>query len=104
MNKVFQSLKFPAFLLLIIVTIIACEQDYNSIESDLLPEKNFKTDFFEAPIVSSKNADTIQLSGVWNIDRKDFGIVWSRVLDKGGVIVGNIITVEWNINETIPRS
>lgn len=65
MNKVFQALKFPAFLLLIIVTIIACEQDYNSIESDLLPEKNFKTDFFEAPIVSfNKKIDSVRINNL----------------------------------------
>jgi hypothetical protein len=65
MNNVFQALKFPAFLLLIIVTIIACEQDYNSIESDLLPEKTFNTDFFAAPIVSfNKKIDSVRINNL----------------------------------------
>ena len=65
MKKVFQALKFPAFLLLIIVTIIACEKDYNSIESDLLPEKNFNTDFFEAPIISfNKKIDSVRINNL----------------------------------------
>lgn len=44
----------------------------------------------------------ISASGRWDINRKDFGIVWSDVLDKGGLIVGDIVTVEWNVTARPP--
>lgn len=39
----------------------------------------------------------IKASGSWVIDRKEFNVVWSKLLDKGGVIVGNNITIDWEI-------
>jgi len=39
----------------------------------------------------------ILTSGQWLINRKDFGITWNKLLDKGGIIVGNIITIDWKI-------
>ncbi len=39
----------------------------------------------------------LSLKGQWVLRRKDFHIVWSKVLDHGGVLVGDHITVDWEI-------
>ena len=39
----------------------------------------------------------VKASGHWIINRKDFNIVWNPVLDKGGIIVGDHITLNWKI-------
>ena len=39
----------------------------------------------------------LEAEGKWLINRKDFDIVWSRILDVGGVIVGNHISVDWKV-------
>ena len=36
-------------------------------------------------------------AGRWIINRKEFGIIWNPVLDKGGILVGNHITVDWQV-------
>lgn len=41
------------------------------------------------------------IQGEWEIQRKDFGITWNKLLDKGGVIVGNVITVQWHISSPL---
>lgn len=35
--------------------------------------------------------------GRWVINRKEFDITWNKILDQGGVLVGNHITVDWQI-------
>lgn len=37
------------------------------------------------------------LKGQWVLRRKDFGITWNKVLDHGGVVVGDHVTVDWEI-------
>ena len=37
------------------------------------------------------------IQGAWNIDRRDFNIIWNKYLDHGGILVGNIFTVNWRI-------
>lgn len=39
----------------------------------------------------------IKASGTWVINRKDFGIFWHEVLDHGGIIVGDHLTVHWQL-------
>jgi len=39
----------------------------------------------------------LDISGTWNINRKDFNIIWSKTLDHGGILVGDIFTVDWAI-------
>lgn len=39
----------------------------------------------------------IDLRGRWSINRKAFNIWWSRLLDRGGVVVGDYFTVSWAI-------
>jgi len=37
------------------------------------------------------------VKGKWVINRKDFGIRWSKFFDHGGIVVGDEIQVEWDI-------
>jgi len=37
------------------------------------------------------------------IDRRDFGITWSRVMDGGGLFVGNEVTIDINVEAYIPK-
>ena len=39
----------------------------------------------------------LEFSGQWQIPRKDFNIVWHPVLDRGGIVVGNHIAVDWKV-------
>ncbi|MFA5259749.1 MAG: YceI family protein [Candidatus Omnitrophota bacterium] len=40
----------------------------------------------------------ILAKGEWLIARKDFNMYWHSFLDKGGIVVGNHLTVDWEIN------
>ena len=40
----------------------------------------------------------ILAKGEWVIPSKDFNMYWHSFLDKGGIIVGNHLTVDWEIN------
>jgi polyisoprenoid-binding protein YceI len=44
----------------------------------------------------------LDLKGNWNINRKDFNIIWNKYLDHGGVLVSDIFTVNWGIKILIP--
>lgn len=37
------------------------------------------------------------ISGTWQIRRKRYGIIWSKVLDHGGIVVGDVVTVNWRV-------
>lgn len=37
------------------------------------------------------------IEGTWIIRRKDFKIIWSKVLDHGGVVVGDHVTLKWRV-------
>ena len=41
------------------------------------------------------------LTGNWSINRKDFNIVWNKLLDHGGVLVGDNFTVNWGIKAAL---
>lgn len=43
----------------------------------------------------------LKAKGKWIINRKDYNIIWNKLLDKGGILVGNYITVDWGINTAI---
>tara|TARA_R110002050_G_scaffold29630_6_gene76088 strand:- start:3389 stop:5071 length:1683 start_codon:yes stop_codon:yes gene_type:complete len=74
MKKIFLALKFTCVLFLILVTFVACEKDFNTIESDVIGIKNFNTDYALVPITSyNKKLDSVkinnlsaQLLGVYN--------------------------------------
>ncbi len=40
---------------------------------------------------------SLLLKGQWVLRRKDFGITWNKFLDHGGVLVGDHVTVDWEI-------
>lgn len=48
----------------------------------------------------------IRARGVWVINRKDYDIIWNRILDRAGILVGNHMTVDWEIVgfKTTPES
>ncbi len=39
----------------------------------------------------------LDIQGNWSINRKRFNIVWNRLLDRGGIVVGDYFTVNWGI-------
>jgi len=49
------------------------------------------------PIYDYGRQKYVKASGQWLINRKDFGITWNKALDKGGVVVGDTITVDWEV-------
>lgn len=51
---------------------------------------------FDGPTRKGKER-YIDAYGRWVLNRKDFEIIWSQWLDHGGVIVGNNITVDWEV-------
>ncbi|MFH4963613.1 DUF4270 domain-containing protein [Gaetbulibacter sp. M235] len=65
MKKTFKTLKFIGFLLFAIVAIIACDKDYNSIESDVIGLKSFTTDNNQIPIISyNKKLDSLKINNL----------------------------------------
>ena len=61
--------------------------DLHGVRKDL----SFKFD------VQNLDQNQILAKGKWRIKRKDFGIIWHKVLDYGGIIVGNHITINWEL-------
>lgn len=61
-------------------------------------EKEFFSSFTQ-DIVIDKNTQKEEMlfKGNWVIKRKDFGIIWNKLLDKGGIIVGDYINIDWEI-------
>lgn len=55
------------------------------------------------PFMFSMTDGFLDLQGSWIINRKDFDIYWNRVLDHGGVLVGDNMTVNWGIRENLKR-
>lgn len=59
--------------------------------------RNFTFPFkLEGPVVQGKQSFLLA-QGKWLIDRKKFNVVWDKNLDKGGIVVGDQITVDWKI-------
>lgn len=54
---------------------------------------------FESGVITDQNTGRrlLDLRGSWNINRKDFNIIWNKYLDHGGVLVSDIFTVNWGI-------
>ncbi|HNV24338.1 MAG TPA: YceI family protein [Candidatus Omnitrophota bacterium] len=53
--------------------------------------------YLEEPFVNEKNQKIIRAKGKWLINRKDFKVIWNPILDKGGVIIGDIVTIDWEV-------
>lgn len=67
MKKIIKALKFPIILLLITLSIIACDKDFSVLESDVLGEENsrFKTDTLSFQIAAyNKNLEALQIDGL----------------------------------------
>ena len=50
-----------------------------------------------APIWKPDGKGALLAHGQWVINRKDFGVIWNKIFDHGGIIVGNHITIDWQI-------
>jgi polyisoprenoid-binding protein YceI len=46
----------------------------------------------------------LDLKGNWDINRKDFNIIWNRYLDHGGILVSDVFTVKWGIRVNLMES
>lgn len=57
---------------------------------------------FDATVSLEDSGQQLAASGRWVINRKEFDITWNRLLDKGGMLVGNHVTVEWQVNVPLP--
>ena len=44
-----------------------------------------------------KSESDFGVEGAMKIDRRDFGMTWSATLDTGGLVVGNDVTIDLNI-------
>ncbi|MGA1225919.1 MAG: DUF4270 domain-containing protein [Tamlana sp.] len=67
MKKTIKALKFPVAFLLILSSFIACDKDFNVIESDVLGKENsnFTTDNDILPIVAyNKKLDSLQINNL----------------------------------------
>lgn len=53
------------------------------------------------PFSVEKKDQILKVSGKWSIPRKEYGITWNKLLDHGGVFVGNYVNVEWQV-EILP--
>lgn len=58
--------------------------------------KDLSFRFFEGPYRAGDDM-YVRARGQWLVNRKDFDIIWSRWLDHGGIVVGDYITVDWEI-------
>ncbi len=67
MKKIFKALRFTSLILFVIVSFIACDKDFSSIESDVLGEDNanFKTSTEDFQIVGyNKKLDSLQINNL----------------------------------------
>lgn len=51
---------------------------------------------FEGPYNQGQKS-ILKAHGLWEIDRKEFNIVWHETWDKGGIVVGDQIMLEWEV-------
>jgi polyisoprenoid-binding protein YceI len=56
---------------------------------------------FPFKVQRGEDTGVLNIEGQWVIKRKEFNIVWNKLLDKGGILVGNNIIVDWEINSPI---
>ena len=61
-------------------------------------KKEFLSNFTQEIFTDKETKkESMVLKGNWVIKRKDFGIIWNKFLDKGGIIVGDYINIDWEI-------
>lgn len=72
MKNIFKTLKYSGIFLLAIFSIIACDKDFNSIESSVLGDDNFNGNVIDYPIIAfNKPLDSLQVN---NSNSKLLGI------------------------------
>ncbi len=47
--------------------------------------------------VKVQKENTLLINGTWKFNRKDFNVIWNTLLDHGGILVGDYITVDWSL-------
>lgn len=53
---------------------------------------------------SGSSSNNLVAEGVWIINRKDFKIIWSRLFDRGGVVVRNRVSIPWKITAVLAKN
>ena len=51
----------------------------------------------KGPFRNSQGKDYLVAGGTWRINRKDFNVTWNKMLDHGGIIVGDTVTIRWKM-------
>ena len=67
MKKIFKALKFSSIFILVLALFIACDKDFNTIDSDVLGKDNanFNTDNLNLQILAyNKKLDSLQINGL----------------------------------------
>jgi Domain of unknown function (DUF4270) len=67
MRKIFKALNFTSVILFLILSFVACDKDFSSLESDVLGEENnnFTTGSFMSSIVAyNKKLDSLQINNL----------------------------------------
>jgi len=55
------------------------------------------------PVTDPWGNSRIGIEASWKIDRRDYGIAWSKTLDNGGLLVGNEVEIDIHV-EAVHRS
>lgn len=55
------------------------------------------------PIKDPSGTSRVGIEASMKIDRRDFGITWGKTLDSGGLMLGNDVTIEINVEAIIPK-
>jgi len=58
---------------------------------------------FEIIYDRKSHENLLEVHGSWVINRKDFNIIWNKLLDRGGLLVGDEMTVKWGIQAFLKR-
>ncbi|WP_298238731.1 DUF4270 domain-containing protein [uncultured Algibacter sp.] len=67
MKKIFKALKFTGAVAFLILTLIACDKEFNSIDSDVLGKENsnFSTSLYNiTPLAYNKKLEAVQINGL----------------------------------------
>ena len=95
MKKIFSAIKFTCVFSLILAVFVGCDQDFNTIQSDVIAAKNFKIDTTFAPITSyNRKLDSVKIN---NLGATLFGVYNDPVYGqtKAG-IVAQVIPSSFN--------
>lgn len=53
--------------------------------------------FLQGPFKDTKGNSYLLAKGRMMIRRKDFAVIWNKILDQGGLIVGDHVNVDWKV-------